>query len=283
MATTDIYHIVGSLTPSRHAAKFIATSDQAVVIDAFAVARVAAGDTTGTFSAWINVPNITGDYGIISCGDTAAIEFLTLRVTAGKLVVELNDATADKFEHTSTNIVIKPHRWYHVAVTQDGTETALKLYVDGKRIPQTQTLGTDNSLWFAALALTDDASIGAAEEAGAAAQIREFKGAISDVKYWTVELTDAEIEQDFLGKAPATLGVVAGASKLTDWWDFEDDYVNSVTPANNGSAGASILLMNKYSQFSSRFAFMAGTPVSADNVTFTTKDGAGHAIVIKAT
>ena len=281
MAATDIYHIVGSLTPSRHAAKFIATADQAVVIDGFAETRVSAGDTTGTFTAWIMVPDITGDYGIISCGDTAAIEFLTLRVTAGKLVVELNDATADKFEHTSANIVITPHRWYHVAVTHNAGTDPLKLYVDGKRVDQTQTLGTDNSLWFAALALTDDASIGAAEEAGAAAQIREFKGAISDVKYWKVELTDAQILSDFNGKAPAT--ITGTTADLTDWWDFKDDYVNSVTSANNGTAGASILLMNEYSQFSSRFAFTAGTPLSADNVTMSIKDEEGHAIIIKAT
>ena len=280
MATTDIYHIVGNLRPSRHAAKFIATADQAVLIDAFAVARVAAGDTTGTFSAWVNVPDITGDYGIISCGDTAAIEFLTLRITAGKLVVELNDATADKFEHTSTNIVITPHRWYHVAVTQDGGIKAPKLYVNGKSVAQTATLATDNSLWFGALTLTDDASIGAAEEAGAAAQIREFKGAISDVKYWTVELTDAQINQDYLGQAPAQ--ITGTSADLTDWWDFNDDYVNSVTAANGGTAGASILLMNQYSEFTSRLSFMTGTPVDEDNVQIAIKDQEGHATVIKA-
>ncbi len=280
MATTDIYHVVGGLRPSRHAAKFIATADQAVLIDAFAVARVAAGDTTGTFTAWINVPDITGDYGIISCGDTAAIEFLTLRITAGKLVVELNDATADKFEHTSTNIVITPHRWYHVAVTQDGGIKAPKLYVNGKSVAQTATLATDNSLWFGALALTDDASIGAAEEAGAAAQIREFKGAISDVKYWTVELTDAQINQDYLGQAPAQ--ITGTSADLTDWWDFNDDYVNSVTAANGGTAGASILLMNQYSEFTSRLSFMTGTPVVADDVKIAIKDQEGHATVIKA-
>ncbi len=281
MATTDIYHVVGSLRPSRHAAKFIATEDQAVLIDAFAVARVAAGDTTGTFTAWVNIPDITGDYAIISAGDTAAIEFLTLRVTAGKLVVELNDATADKFEHTSTNVVITPHKWYHVAVTQDGLSSALNLFVNGKPVATTETLGSDNSLWFGALALTDDASIGAGEEAGAAAQIREFKGAISDVKYWTVALTDAQILQDYGGQAPDDITGTSG--ELTDWWDFDGDYVNSVTAANNGTAGASILLMNEYSEFTSRLSFTAGTPLSADNVQIAIKDQEGHATVIKAT
>ena len=91
MADGDVLIATGNLAPNRYAAKFIATGDQAIVIDAWAVARVAAGDTVGTISAWVNIPDITGDYGIISAGDTAAIEFLTLRVTAGKLVVELND------------------------------------------------------------------------------------------------------------------------------------------------------------------------------------------------
>lgn len=274
-----MYHIVGSLTPSRHAVKFIATGDEALVIDAFAVTRVAAGDTTGTFTAWINIPDITGDYGIISCGDTAAIEFLTLRITAGKLVVELNDATADKFEHTSTNVVIKPHRWHHVAVTQDATDGALKLYVDGVKVVTTGTLETDNTLWFAALTLTDDGSIGAAEEAGAAAQIREFKGAISDVKYWTVALTDTQIAEDYSGKAPAS--ITGTTADLTNWWDMEDDYVDSVA-GEDGTAGASLKLVNEYSEFSSRLAFMTGSPVVADDINFAIKDSEGHAVVIKA-
>ena len=279
MAAGDILHVVGSLTPSRNAAKFIATADQAILIDAFAVARVAAGDTTGTFSAWINVPDDTGDYGIVSCGDTVAIEFLTLRITAGKLVVELNDATADKFEHTSTDIVITPHRWYHVAVTQDGTVEPLKLYVDGKRVVTTQTLGTDNSLWFGALTLTDDGSIGAAEEAGAAAQIREFKGAISDVKYWTVELTDQQVLDDYKGKAPAS--ITGTSADLTDWWDMQDDVKNSVTAANNGVKGASILLVSQYSEFVSRVAFL-GQVVADVGTSLALNDREGHYVVIKA-
>ncbi len=279
MATTDIYHIVGSLRPSRHAAKFIATADQAVLIDAFAVTRVAANDTVGTFSAWVNIPDITGDYAIISIGDTAAIEFLTLRVTAGKLVVECNVATADKYEHTSTDVVITPHRWYHVAVTHADDSEPDKLYVDGVRVAQTVTLGTDNSVWINDMDLTDDGSIGAGEEAGAAAQIREFKGAISDVKYWNVTLTDKQVLQDFDGVPPDTITGTAG--QLKNHWDFDDDYIDNVA-GEDGTAGASILLVNQYSEFTSRLSFMTGTPVDEDNVQIAIKDQEGHATVIKA-
>ena len=279
MADGDMYHIVGSTNPSRHAIKFIATADQALLIDAWAVSRVAAGDTVGTITAWINVPDITGNYGIISAGDTAAIEFLTLRITAGKLVVELNDATADKFEHTSTNVIIKPHQWHHVAITQSADTKAPQLYVDGKKIAQTATLATNNSLWFAALTLTDDASIGAAEEAGTAAQIREFKGAISDVKYWDVTLTPDQIKKDFNEQAPDTITGISG--DLLNWWNMDDDTIDSVS-GEDGTAGASLKLTNEYSEFSSRLAFMTGSPVVADDISISVSGSAGHAVVIKA-
>ena len=87
MATTDIHHIVGALKPSRSAIKFIATADEAFLIDIFAAARVAANDEAGTFTAWINVPDITGTYGIVSCGDTAAI------VVADLLTISMDDET----------------------------------------------------------------------------------------------------------------------------------------------------------------------------------------------
>ncbi len=278
MADGDVLIATGNLAPNRYAAKFIATGDQAIVIDAWAVARVAAGDTVGTISAWVNIPDITGDYGIISAGDTAAIEFLTLRVTAGKLVVELNDATADKFEHTSTDVVITPHRWHHVAVTQSADTNAPQLYVDGVHVAQTATLGTDNTLWFAALGLTDDASIGAAEEAGVAAQIREFKGGISDVKYWTVTLTADQILQDFRGQNPAE--ITGTSTDLTDHWDMRDDFVNNITAANNGTAGASIVLVRAYSEFTSRMAFLG--QVSADDIAISMSFSVGHCIITKA-
>ena len=271
MAAGDILQATGSLTPSRAAIKMIATADEAFLIDVFAAARVSAGDTTGSVSAWVNIPDITGDYGIWSCGDTAAIEFVTMRITAGKLVVELNDATADKFEHTSDDIIIKPHKWTHIAITQDASTKAPQLYVDGKKVDQTATLATDNTLWFADLALTDDGSIGAAEEAGAAGQIRECKGGISDVKYWNTELTALQIEEDYNGTPNTT--------NLTDHWKMEDA-VNSVTAANFGVKGASIQYVNEYSEFTSRMSFLG--QVVADDFSISVNEREGHIIIIKA-
>jgi len=277
MADGDILYARGALTPARHALKFIATGDEAALIDEFAVARVAANDTEGTFTAWVNIPDKTGDYAIVSCGDTAAIEFLTLRVTAGKLVIECNDATVDQFEHTSTNIVITPHKWHHVAVTQTATLEAPKLYVDGVKVAQTATLATDNGTWFSDLNLTDDGSIGAGEEAGAAAQIREYKGGISDVKYWTVPLTPAQIKKDYQGQAPDTITGTSG--DLTDWWEMKD-LTNSVTAANAITLGASILFVNGYSEFTSKMAFLGA--VIDDDITIAMTDKTGLCVVLKA-
>ncbi len=279
MTAGDILHLVGGLKPSRHAAKFIATADQAIVIDAFAVTREAAADPVGTFTAWINLPDITGNYSIISIGDTAAIEFITMRVFQGKLTGECNAATAIQWEHRSKDVVITPHKWHHVAMVQDASTSPVKLYVDGELVAMTVVDETANESWILACGLLDNGSIGAAEEAGAAAQIRECKGAISDVKYWKVALTDEEVKEDYRGKDPTTIHITAGTSDLTNWWNMKDDYVDSVA-AENGTAGASIKLVSQYSQFTSRMAF-AGM-VIADDFSVSVNRQEGHCVVIKA-
>lgn len=289
MATTDIQHIVGSLQPARPAIKFLGgATDDAITIDAFAVARVAANDAAGTFTAWINVADNTGDYAIISCGDTAAVEYLSFSVVAGKLEIECNDATTLQYTHTTTNIVIKPHRWYHVAVTNESSLVAPKFYVDGVPIlpsDVTNTDETDNGTWFLDLNLTDDGSIGAGEEAGAAAQVREFKGAIGDVKYWAVELTAAQILADFKGQDPAS--ITGTSADLTDHWSILNtvgtNVENLITAANDGTLVGDNTFNTSYSEFTSRLNFDVPTPiVVADTLVFAVKGEEGHAIVIKA-
>ena len=274
MAAGDIDILSGGLHPARQAVKFIGTVDEACLIDVFATARVAANDEAGTFTAWVNIPDIIGDYGIVSCGDTAAIEFITMRITAGKLVGECNDGTVDQWEHTSTNVVITPHKWHHIALVQDATLTAPKLYVDGKAVAQTATLATDNGTWFKDCDLIDNGSIGAAEEAGAAAQIRECKGAISDVKYWPVALTADEVRKDYEGVPPAKIN-----SAITDWWKMYD-LTNAVTAGNPIVKGASIKYVSNYNEFCSRFAFEGA--LVADDVIMVGNNDIAWAFIINA-
>lgn len=275
MAAGDVLCLNGGLSPSKDAAKFIGTGDQAFAIDAFAVARVAANDTAGTVSAWINIPNITGTYGIWSCGDTAAIEFISLRVEAGKITAECNDATVDQWEHTTSNVVIQAHKWHHIVLTQNAGLEPPKIYVDGKRITaMTATLETDNGTWFADCNLIDDGSIGATEEAGAAAVIDECIGAIAEVKYWPSELSDNQIKLDFHGKDPSD-----NSSDCTDYWKM-GSLVNEITVANNGIKGASILFVKAYSEFTSLVAHSG--IVVADDFSITMADGLGTCVVVKA-
>lgn len=273
MATTDIYHVVGSLTPARKAVRFLGGAvDDGIQVDAFALAR-ANTDTQGTFSAWINIPDITGSYAIIGCGDASADEFITFSVVAGKLEINCTDATTKAYEVTSTSVVIKPHQWMHVAVSHNAARPIL--YVNGLVVAMTDTVSTDLTKWFKDCALIDGGHIGAAEEGGAAALTLEYKGAISNVKYWNVALTATQIDDDYKG--------VINTTSLLANWDMDDDYVNAANPGTyDGAKVGDILLANGYSEFSSRLGFMTGTPVVADTVQMSVNGNQGHALVIKA-
>ena len=93
------------------------------------------------------------------------------------------------------------------------------------------------------------------------------------------KLVSNQVLQDYRGQAPDTITGTTG--QLKNWWDFNDDYVDSVA-GEDGTAGASILLMNQYSEFTSRLSFITGTPVDEDNIQIAIKDQEGHATVIKA-
>lgn len=276
MAVTDIYHVVGSIFPARKAARFLGGNvDDYVQVNAFAAARVAANDTVGTFSAWINVPDITGTYTIIGCGDDNVVEFLEFNVEAGKLACRCTDATVAQFVSVTDNVVIKPHLWMHVAVVQDASLSGVKFYVNGVKVASTNSTTTDVAEWFNNLDGIDTARIGAANKAGDASVTQEFKGAISDLKYWSAALTAEQIDSDYKGNSVLS-------SSLQSHWDFDDDYIDNGLGADNGTVVGDIVLNNAYSEFTSRLGFMTGTPVVADVVAFAVNQSQGHAIVIQA-
>ncbi len=272
------------MKPAKAALKFSAVADAQLAIDAFAVTRFAANDTAGTITAWITPVDITGDYAVVSFGDTAAIEFITLSIKAGKIRIECRDATVLQYDHASTDVVLTPHKLTHIAVTQNaliGAENPPKLYIDGVQVATTMTDETDNGTWFADLDLVDDGSIGAAEEAGAAAVTKEFKGGIYDVKYWKVELTPQEVNDDYKGKDPTRIST---SGDLTDHWDFSKTeaavVTNVITAANNGAITGA-LFQNSYSEFTSRLGFQV-VAVVADSINIAIDDETGHAVVIVA-
>ena len=66
---------------------------------------------------------------------------------------------------------------------------------------------------------------------------------------------------------------------------MRDDLIDQGSGADNGTdVGADGLLLNNYSEFSSRLKHSAGVPVAADDLTVAidSLNNVGHAIVIKA-
>jgi len=282
MATTDIYQITGGLK-GRHAVAFLGGAvDDGVQVDAAVAARVSANDTEGTISAWINVPDVTGNYAIFGAGDADAVEYFYLDVNAGKVHAKCDVAGDVAWDLVTDNIVLTPHKWHHIVLVQNAVKP--KIYVDSVEYSYakgtlTETDVTESTLWFDDLANIDGAHIGAADSvAGGAALTLEFKGGISDVKLWSKALTDAEILSDFNG-----IALSDDATYLQNHWDFNGDYVDAGLGADNGTAVGDVILTDNYSEFISKFRnTLAAAPVVADKVVFSAYDGTGYAIVIKA-
>ena len=197
MATTDIYHVSGTLTPARKAIRFVGgNSDDYLQVNAAAVARTAANDAVGTFSAWIMIANLTETFCIVCAGDDNAVEFIELNVEAGLLTARCTDATIAQFVTQADNIELKAHQWYHVAAVQNADSFGVKLYVNGVKIASTNDTATDVNEWFNNCDGIDTMRIGGANKTGDALVINEFKGYISDVKYWTTALTESQVLND---------------------------------------------------------------------------------------
>jgi hypothetical protein len=274
MATTDIYHISGGLKGRKAVAFLGGAVDDGVQIDTFAAGRVATNDTVGSFTAWFNVPDKTGTYAILGCGDANAVEYFYFAVVAGQIQVKAALAGPNiAWDIITTGTLLQPHVWHHLAVVQDGQWP--KIYVDGVLRSVTLTNVTEGDYWFDEFTLIDGGHIGCADSiAGDAALTLEFKGAISNVKYWNTTLTDAQVVDDY-NEVNYTTGLIAH-------WAFNGDYLESVT-AYDGTAVGAIILTSNFSEFTSRFRYdPAAAAVVADKVLFTADGGTGHALIIKA-
>ena len=225
MTAGDVEVVYGS-TAARNCAAFDATDDY-ILADAHAVARVAANDTVGTYSAWIYLDDIAGDYAILSAGDNDNVnEFLTLDVkSGGTLQIFLKHGGATQFLVVSTAAVITAKKWIHVAVVQNGTQPAL--YVNGLNVAATNTTATDLTMWYDELTLTDKFAIGVRESNGT--HLNDFRGMISDVKYWNRALTATEVFKDKNGEVQVDdatylqLHLLDGYNGITDQGLGADD------------------------------------------------------------
>lgn len=174
--------------------------DDYVLHDAHAIARVAANDTVGTYTAWIYLDDEGTERVILSAGDNSSTnEHLSFRILndgrlAGKL---LHGGTTQWEVRTTSAVTIPVRKWLHVAVVQDGVQPIL--YIKGVVPVQSNATATDLTFWYDELTLVDKFAIGVLETNNT--HLNDFKGAIGQVKYWNVALTAEEILQDKQGTA----------------------------------------------------------------------------------
>ena len=194
MTAGDVYVVKGS-TAARQCVAFDGTDDY-VLADAHAVARVAANDTVGTYTARIFLDDATGTNCILSAGDNDNTnEWLKLLVETSILKVQLRHAGATQFLVVEKTGSIPSKKWTHIAVVQNGTRPIL--YVEGLPVAMTDDGATDLTFWYDELTLTDKFAIGVLESNNTHTQ--DFAGMICQVRYWNKDLTASQILTDSNG------------------------------------------------------------------------------------
>ena len=257
----DAAMISGDVRNSRRAAVFTGgDTDDYYQINALAIAQTAANDTTGTITAWVMPGNITSTMAIVNFNDANVVEYIDFKIVAGKLTCAVNDATVAQFTVVSTDVVCPAHVWTHVAVTQDGVSA--KLYVNGVLVPQSFSVSTDVTEWFNNLDGIDVGQIGLSSIGGAGAFSEEFVGGISDVKYYDVALTAAELLADFNG-VNKTANQVA--------WFAWNDLTNGGSEGTAAVAVSDVYITPTYNEFISRVRLFGA--VVADAAGFTESNG----------
>lgn len=273
MTAGDVIVIDGDLK-ARQAAAFDGTDDY-ILADAHAVARVAANDTTGTYSAWIYLDNVSGtNITILSAGDNdSANEYFYFAVTVGgKLKVYFQQGGATQFSIVQTTASIMARTWTHVAVVQDGIQPAL--YVDGINVAATNTTATDLTMWYDELTGCDKFAIGVLESNGT--HTNDFAGMISDVKYWNKALTAEEVLKDYNGEALADDGTYLQLHLLKGDYGVTDQGLG----ADNGTLTGDAYLCGWGSEWSRRLEQAA--PLAADSIqTIPYERGRARTVIIR--
>ena len=219
--------------------------DDYVLHDAHAVARVAAGDTVGTYTAWIYFDDVSGNYTIISAGDNSSTdEFLQFFLQSdGRLSALLKHGGAIQWQIRESTPSISARKWTHVALVQNGVQPAL--YIDGLNVAVTNSTATDLTFWYDELTLTDKFAIGVLESN--ATHINDLAGAIGRTKYFVAALTPEEIMEDFKEVAFTSRPTALETARVFDISMDTDGITDSGSGADNGSlTGHAAEFMNTF-------------------------------------
>lgn len=241
MTAGDVEVIRGSLD-SRQSVAFDGVDDE-LQIDAQTVGLQVLAQSTGAMSIWILPDNITQTSGLISHGANAAAasENLLLEQVAGKIRIFGRTQAAAGFDIITTNTVLTKREWTHIAIVK--TEVRPNIYINGEIVAMTDTVSTDLTDWFAEFANLDEGRIGCKTINNVESEF--FDGYISDVKYWTRELTSGEVKEDYLGNTLSN-----DATFLYSHWAWEEVFTDAGVGNDTAAAVAHTYLSGWSSEWS---------------------------------
>ncbi len=255
-------------------------TDDYTLIDAHAVAAEARADTVGTYTAWIYLDNITGNFTVLSAGDnSSANEQIVFDSVAGKLRTFLkNGAAATQFLIIETTAGLKAREWMHVAVRQNGTRP--DLFINGVKSAMTDTTSLDLTPWYADVGVgpVDKFAIGVTESN--TAHTNDLKGAIGQVKYWALDLQDEEILNDFKGITQPRATILDAALYLNLNMD-DDGVTDSGLDASTGVLTGHAYYGGTISNWSYRLNYDALITGHAAEFMNTFIDGSKYVTIIK--
>jgi len=205
-------------------------TDDYTLVDAHAVARVAANDTVGTYSAWIYLgESPSGNVNILSAGDNnSATEYLSWYINSARLLYfKVQQGGGERWKIHSTSDTVPVRTWTHVTIVQNGTSP--QLYINGNLVSKTVDSSTDITDWYDELTGCDKFAIGVLESNNTHTQ--DFTGAIGQVKYWNKALTDAEVLADYKGEALSDDGTYLQLNLTME----DDGITDSGLGADNGT------------------------------------------------
>lgn len=248
-------------------------TDDYTLIDAHAVARVLANDTTGTYSAWIFLDDIGATVKtILSTGDdNSANENFQIISAYGSIRTSLKHGGTTQFDIRSSNYLLSKRTWTHIAVVQNGTQPVI--YIEGEVVAATNNTATNLTFWYDELTLCDKFAIGVSESN--ATHTQDFIGAIGQVKYWNKALDASEILEDYKGNALSD-----DTTYLQLNITMEDD---GTTDAGLGADNGTLTGNAHYGGLISDFSYTMEANVTGHAAEFinTFKDGSKYVSIIK--
>lgn len=232
MAAGDV--IVVSESTSAKKGNYFDGTDDYVLHDAHAVARVAANDTTGTYTAWIYLDNLSSNMAILSAGDdNAATEYLLFEVSSGGILkCTVKHGGANQWRVQQNTGTITARTWTHVAIVQNGTQPVM--YINGELLTDvTNQTATDLTYWYDELTGCDKFAIGVLESN--ATHTTDFTGAIGRVQYWYRALSAAEVLEAYRTNATTNLEYPDSTYLVFDVTMENNGTTDSGTGADNGT------------------------------------------------